>query len=265
MKTLSEDLRRWINDKWTAQDGSPCGSYKGKGKVKCRPSRRTSSKTPQTWGEMSKSEKKKAVSLKQKAHKRGHQFSSHKTGKTWKGHKYGGKGKKKLKEGVEVDKNFLKNYMLDAIKNPKKFYTLLTLSGMNSIEATKIVYNLKYPRLTSSSFKTKMKMLGLLQNIIELITHDRILYSRLRSLAMSGEAEHIGKDITSPASYRLKLRSKKLKIDEEGMSVGAGQIAGMPTADAEPPVSPIIMMLRRALNHKKSKKKKRFDIVNMES
>lgn len=37
---LLEDLRRWFKEKWTAQDGSECGSYTGKGRVKCRPSKK---------------------------------------------------------------------------------------------------------------------------------------------------------------------------------------------------------------------------------
>ena len=82
-KDIKESLDRWFKEKWTAQDGSECGSYKGRGRVKCRPARRVSSKTPQTWGEMSDKQKKKAVRLKQKAHRGGQQFSSHKTGKTW--------------------------------------------------------------------------------------------------------------------------------------------------------------------------------------
>ena len=41
------------------------------------------------------SQEKKAVKLKQKAHKKGHQFSSHSSGKTWKGDKY----KHRLKKG----------------------------------------------------------------------------------------------------------------------------------------------------------------------
>lgn len=82
-KDIKESLDRWFKEKWTAQDGSECGSYKGRGRVKCRPARRVSSKTPQTWGEMSDKQKKKAVRLKQKAHRKGQQFSSHKTGKTW--------------------------------------------------------------------------------------------------------------------------------------------------------------------------------------
>jgi hypothetical protein len=234
MKELSENLRRWFKEKWTAQDGSDCGSYEGKGEVKCRPSKRVSSKTAKTWGEMSKDEKKKAVRLKQKAHKKGHQFSSHKTGKTWKGKKYKGKHtakKKKLREGVEVDEKFLKNFMLDAIKDPRKFYYLLLLSGMKSNEAYRLIYNLKNPKLTTTSLQTRMRMLGLLQNIIELITTDRILYSRLRSLAMSGELQHLGKTIFPKSVY-----SRKPNKMLEDTSISAGGIA--PIAPPDPSSMP---------------------------
>jgi hypothetical protein len=208
---LNENIHRWFKEKWTAQDGSECGSYKGKGRVKCRPSKRVNSKTAETWGEMSKHEKRKAVRNKQKAHKKGHQFSSHKTSKTWKGTKY--KPKKKLKESVNVDNDFLKNFMMDAIKNPRKFYAVLSLAGVNSLEAYKIIYNLKHPRLTTSSYKTKMQMLALLQNLIELITHDRILYSRVRSMAMSGDFGHIAKNVVSRPLR--KGPKSKLRFDED--------------------------------------------------
>ena len=100
---ISEDLRRWFKEKWTAQDGSECGSYKGRGRVKCRPSRRVSEKSPQTWGEMSKEEKKKAVRKKQEAHRKGKQFSSHKTGKIWDGkkNKYRPRGIREMYEHIK--------------------------------------------------------------------------------------------------------------------------------------------------------------------
>lgn len=101
-KKLHEDLRRWFKEKWTAQDGSECGDYKGRGRVKCRPSRRVSDKSPQTWGEMSKEEKKKAVRKKQEAHRKGKQWSSHKSGKTWDGPKNKYKPKKK-----KMDESYL--------------------------------------------------------------------------------------------------------------------------------------------------------------
>ena len=256
MKELSEDLRRWVDEKWTAQDGSPCGSYKGKGRVKCRPSERVNSKTAKTWGEMSKHEKRKAVRNKQKAHKKGHQFSSHKTGKTWKGTKYKPK-KRKLKEGVEIDKAFLKNFVMSAIKNPRKFYTLLTLSGMPSSDAYRIMFNLKNPRLTTSSFKTKMQMLHMLQNIIELITKDRLLYSRLRALAQSGELQHIGKNITT--GYTKRPKSFKDVMEE--MGIGTSSIAGVAQDGATPTDVPVgRMALLNRIREIKKKKRNKFNI-----
>ena len=56
-------LRRWFQEKWVdTKTGKPCGRQKGekrKGYPACRPSRRVSSKTPKTTGEMSKGEKAK--------------------------------------------------------------------------------------------------------------------------------------------------------------------------------------------------------------
>lgn len=70
-------LKRWFKEKWTKPDGSECGSEKGKEDAKCRPSKKVSSKTPVTWGEMSKSQKKKAISDKNKATREGKQFSKY--------------------------------------------------------------------------------------------------------------------------------------------------------------------------------------------
>jgi hypothetical protein len=44
-----QGLKRWFAEKWTAQDGSECGDYDGRGYPKCRPSKRVSSGTPKTW------------------------------------------------------------------------------------------------------------------------------------------------------------------------------------------------------------------------
>lgn len=59
------DLKRWFKEKWVDSEGNACGSDKKKVK-KCRPSKRVSSETPKTWGEMSSSEKRKAVSEKKR-------------------------------------------------------------------------------------------------------------------------------------------------------------------------------------------------------
>lgn len=59
-------LKRWFREKWTDQDGNPCGSPKGDKVKKCRPSRRVNKKTPKTWSEMSSRQKKKAVAEKKR-------------------------------------------------------------------------------------------------------------------------------------------------------------------------------------------------------
>ena len=113
-------LGRWFRERWTAQDGSDCGSYKGRGRVKCRPSKRVTSKTPQTWGEMSEEEKSKAVRLKQKAHGMGKQYSSHKTGKVWDGSN--NKYSPKVNEAVEYFYTMLNEKLLLEKKKSKKPY-----------------------------------------------------------------------------------------------------------------------------------------------
>ena len=51
-KSEKTGVARWMREKWTTQDGSPCGSAKFKGVKKCRPTVRVSSKTPVTWKEL---------------------------------------------------------------------------------------------------------------------------------------------------------------------------------------------------------------------
>lgn len=61
------DLKRWQKESWkNLEDGKPCGRGKGQSTVKCRPTKRVSSKTPKTKSEMSSSEKKKAIRKKKK-------------------------------------------------------------------------------------------------------------------------------------------------------------------------------------------------------
>ena len=53
-------LDRWFKEKWVdVKTGKPCGRQKGenRGYPACRPSKRVSSKTPKTTGEMSAAEK----------------------------------------------------------------------------------------------------------------------------------------------------------------------------------------------------------------
>jgi len=228
---LLEDLRRWFKEKWTAQDGSPCGGYEGRGRVKCSPSKRVSGKTTKTWGEMDKKEKRKAVRLKQKAHRKGHQFSSHKTGKTWKGDKYRPeKRKSTIKEAAikpnKAEMKQIMSYLKGSINDPTRFYYLLLLSGMNGAKANSILFDLKNPLLRTATPYYRKRMLNLLKSIIDAITKDRLLYNRVRSMAMSGNLSLHEEEGASAGGGDAGGQGG-------GMSVGGGYIEGMP--DATPP------------------------------
>ena len=60
-------LKRWFKEDWKdVRTGKACGRRKGekRGTPYCRPSKRVSSKTPKTAGEMSASEKKSRIAQK---------------------------------------------------------------------------------------------------------------------------------------------------------------------------------------------------------
>ncbi len=62
-------LKRWFNEKWVdVRTGKPCGRRKGekRGTPYCRPSKRVSSKTPVTKGEMTESQKRSRIAQKKK-------------------------------------------------------------------------------------------------------------------------------------------------------------------------------------------------------
>jgi len=60
-------LKRWFQDDWTdVRTGKPCGRQKGesRGTPYCRPSKRVSTETPKTSGEMTSAEKKSRIAQK---------------------------------------------------------------------------------------------------------------------------------------------------------------------------------------------------------
>lgn len=62
-------LKRWFKEDWKdVRTGKACGRQEGekRGTPYCRPSKRVSSKTPKTTGEMSASEKRQKVSEKKR-------------------------------------------------------------------------------------------------------------------------------------------------------------------------------------------------------
>ena len=62
-------LKRWFKEDWKdVRTGKACGRQKGekRGTPYCRPSKRVSSKTPKTSGEMTAAEKKKRIAQKKR-------------------------------------------------------------------------------------------------------------------------------------------------------------------------------------------------------
>jgi hypothetical protein len=64
-KSKRKGIARWMREKWTTQDGSPCGSKKFKGVKKCRPTVRISKETPVTWQEL-KAKRKASEAIREK-------------------------------------------------------------------------------------------------------------------------------------------------------------------------------------------------------
>ena len=63
------NLKRWFKEKWIdTRTGKPCGRSEGenRGTPYCRPSKRISSKTPKTSGEMTSAEKRKKENEKKR-------------------------------------------------------------------------------------------------------------------------------------------------------------------------------------------------------
>lgn len=61
------DLKRWFKEEWIdVRSGKPCGRQPGekRGTPYCRPSKRVSSRTPVTAGELTSAQKKKKVAEK---------------------------------------------------------------------------------------------------------------------------------------------------------------------------------------------------------
>lgn len=59
-------LRRWFKEEWKDEKGNVCGSAENKNTKVCRPSKRVSGDSPKPWSEMSKGEKSKVVTAKNK-------------------------------------------------------------------------------------------------------------------------------------------------------------------------------------------------------
>jgi hypothetical protein len=77
----------------------------------------------------------------------------------------------------------IQSSMRSVLKNPQKFYYLLLLSGYSSTEAQNIMYDLKFPYIRMNSPEARKKIIIILTKLVNLISTDSMLYSRMRALA----------------------------------------------------------------------------------
>lgn len=90
-----------------------------------------------------------------------------------------------IKDFNKIENDRLNEFIKDALQYPLRFYTLLLLAGENATEARKLLFNIKYAMMRSANIQVRKRLIGLLKGLIDIITGDSIIYSRLRSLAMN--------------------------------------------------------------------------------
>ena len=99
------------------------------------------------------------------------------------------------------DAAFMNAFMGQVLKDPRKLYFLLNLAGFSSIDAQKVIWDLNYARIRTSNPKVRAQLLSFLRNLIDTISSDKILYSRMRSLAMSNKLGSLSLNVKEDMSY----------------------------------------------------------------
>lgn len=94
---------------------------------------------------------------------------------------------------MKLDQNLLNLFMGNILKNPTKLFYLLTTAGYNGIDARKLIWDLQYAKIRTADPKVRAKILKFLTNLIETITTDKILYSRLIGMGLN---KNLGKLIS---------------------------------------------------------------------
>jgi len=134
-------------------------------------------------------------------------------------------------------------YIKGALRYPLRFYTLLLLAGESSVQAQKLMFDIKYSMTRSANIQVRKKLMNLLKKIIDIITGDTIIYNRLRSLALSKDLEAIKEESKMFLEYHgfteenlsrknnrqaaIKLLSVVLDEDFQGVAgTGLGVVGG---------------------------------------
>ena len=101
-----------------------------------------------------------------------------------------------------MDYNKILNlFMGNILKDPTKLFYLLTTAGYGGIEARKLIWDLQYAKIRTADPKVRAKLLKFLSNLIQTITTDKILYSRLIGMGLNKNLKPLLSGIKEDASY----------------------------------------------------------------
>lgn len=169
-----------------------------------------------------------------------------------------------IKDFNKIENDRLNEFIKDALQYPLRFYTLLLLAGENAVEARKLLFNIKYAMLRSANLQVRKRLIGLLKGLIDIITSDSVIYSRLRSLAMNDKLNslkeeskiflnHCGfneNNMNDLMVRKAALTLLSLVLNEEAQGVagtGLGVVGGESPSPTQGIASfdPIIRFIRR--------------------
>ena len=119
------------------------------------------------------------------------------------------------------DAALLNMFMGQVLRNPKQLYFLLNLAGFSSIDAQKVIWDLNYARIRTSNPKVRAQLLSFLRNLIDTITADPILYSRMRSLAVGKKLGGLALNVKEDMSYGASAG------EANGVAMGGSSLQGV--------------------------------------
>ena len=161
------------------------------------------------------------------------------------------------------DAALMNMFMGQVLKNPRQLYFLLNLAGFSAIDAQKVIWDLDYARIRTSNPKVRAQLLSFLRNLIDTITSDPMLYSRMRSLAVGKKLGGLALNVKEDMSYGVPAgQANAVAMGGSSLQGVLGTNLGVPFSG--PSVTgidsydPILGSLIRRQNIKtKSKKKKK--------
>ena len=168
----------------------------------------------------------------------------------------------------KIESERVQEFIKGALRYPLRFYTLLLLAGETSVEAQKLMFDIKYSMTRSANVQVRRKLMNLLKKIIDIITGDTVIYNRLRSFAMSDHLTIMKEEVSMFLEYHgftesmMKIPSSRksamgllsvvLGEDFQGVTgTGLGIIGGnspSPTqgiASIDPILTPIIRRYKK--------------------